>query len=57
VVDVATHGLLVKPRRHAELLEAVVDFLDPLMVVAPELVVGPVVRQEDLRGLRECEGV
>ena len=51
-VDVSVHSLLVEPRRHSELFQAVVNALHPLMVVAPELVIGPVVREEDFCQLR-----
>ena len=48
VIDVASHSLLVEPRRHAQLRQAVVNAFHTVVVVAPELVIGPVVRQEDL---------
>mmetsp|Transcript_21864 Transcript_21864/g.50463 ORF Transcript_21864/g.50463 Transcript_21864/m.50463 type:complete len:238 (+) Transcript_21864:506-1219(+) len=47
-VDIPAHFLLVKPRGYAHGLEAEVHVLHPRVVAAPELVVRPVVCQEDL---------
>ena len=52
LVDVAAHFLLVEPRSHTMLLEPLVHEPHSLVVVAPQLVRAPVMRQEYLRPLR-----